>query len=427
MNNTEKIWNKLILAGLTPAGAAGLMGNLYAESGMIPNRVEILCLKRLKEVGKLYTDATYTAFVDNGTITRKEFLNPLPKKQYGYGLAQWTTPTRKGKLYDYARIKGTSIGDLSMQVDFLIEELKTSFKSVYNTLTTTGDIKEASDAVLKKFESPADTGSAVQTERAKYATSYYSTYHIVTADTIIDIFKSWIGKNEYDGSHRVIIDTYNSWKPLARGYKVKYTDAWCDSTVSAAFIKANAVSLIGGTECGVAEHVIIFKKAGIWKGKVKPKRGDIIVFDWQTDGLEDHIGIVESVEGNIVTTIEGNYRDAVSRRVIAYNDKQIAGYARPKYGTKQAEKKDNEVTAKHTADLFDKSLAGTYICTANVNMRHGAGSAKNAVITTIPKGTKVRCYGYYSLNGSAKWLYVQVTIDKVKYTGFCVKGYLKKQ
>lgn len=427
MNNTETIWNKLIFAGLTPAGAAGLMGNLYAESGLIPNRVEILCLQRLKEVGKLYTDATYTAFVDNGTITRAKFLHPLPNKQYGYGLAQWTTPTRKGKLYDYAHIHAASIGDLNMQIDFLIEELKTSFKSVYKTLTTTDDIMEASNAVLMKFEQPADTGSAVQTERYKYAVKYYETYRVVTADTLLGIMESWLGKNEYDGSHKEIIDIYNSHKPLARGYKVKYTDAWCATTVSAAFIKANAVDLLGGTECGVHELIDICKKKGIWKGRIKPVRGDIIFFDWQPDGVGDHIGFVEKVDGNTVVTIEGNRLDAVAKREIAYNDKSIAGYARPKYTVKKEEKKSNEVTATSSASHFDKKFAGTYICNSNVNMRNGAGSAKYSLMTTIPRGTKVRCYGYYSLNGSNKWLYVQVTLNKIKYTGFCSKGTLKKQ
>ena len=86
METARKVWTYLLRAGLTPEGAAGLMGNIYAESGMIPNRVEILCLRRLKEQGKIYTDATYTAFVDDGTISREEFLHPLPGKQYGYGL-----------------------------------------------------------------------------------------------------------------------------------------------------------------------------------------------------------------------------------------------------------------------------------------------------------------------------------------------------
>lgn len=60
-NNEEKIWNYLKGAGLNDFGTAGLMGNLYAESGLIPNNVENLYEKRLG-----VTDASYTAAVDSG-------------------------------------------------------------------------------------------------------------------------------------------------------------------------------------------------------------------------------------------------------------------------------------------------------------------------------------------------------------------------
>ena len=91
-NVEERVWNYLFSKLKNAYGVAGLMGNLRAESGLIFNRVEILCLKRLKEHGKVYSDASYTAAIDNGKISRSEFLNPLPGKQYGYGLAQWTSP-----------------------------------------------------------------------------------------------------------------------------------------------------------------------------------------------------------------------------------------------------------------------------------------------------------------------------------------------
>lgn len=160
----------------------------------------------------------------------------------------------------------------------------------------------------------------------------------VTAKTILDKARSWLGRNEYDGSHKAIIDIYNAHKPLARSYKVKYTDQWCDTCVSALFIDCDAVDLIGGTECGVEEHVKKFKSAGIWieDGTITPKPGDIIVFNWDTktqpnDGYSDHIGIVESVSGNKITTIEGNYKDSVARRTLSVGNGQIRGYARPKY------------------------------------------------------------------------------------------------
>lgn len=421
--NEKTIYAYLTKAGMTPAGAAGMMGNLYAESGLIPNRVEILCLKRLKEAGMTYTDATYTAAVDDGTISKAEFLNPLPNRQYGYGLCQLTTPLRKSGLYDRCKALKKSIGDLDTQLSYLIDELKTSFQGVWKILTSTSDILQATETVLKQFEAPADTGTAVINQRLKYATNYYNQFAgtSVTAETILNIMRGWIGRNEYDGSHKAIIDIYNGYKPLARGYKVTYTDSWCDATVSAAFIQAKAVALIGGTECGVQEHIAIFRKAGIWKGMIKPIPGDIICYDWQRDGYADHIGIVESVTGDTITTIEGNYSDSVKRRTLAYDRSDIMGYARPNYSAQS-----NDVKASNLADKFDKSLAGTYEAKTKLNIRDGAGSSKYDVIGAMPQGHKVQCYGYYSLNRNAKWLYVQTTVNGVKYTGFCSKGSLKK-
>ena len=132
----------------------------------------------------------------------------------------------------------------------------------------------------------------------------------ITAEDVLDVFRSWIGRNERNGSHRQIIDLYNSYTPRARGYAVQYSDAWCDATVSAAFIKLGAVDLIGGTECGVENHVQLFKAAGIWieDGTITPKPGDIIVYNWDkstqpNDGYADHIGIVESTGGGKIITI----------------------------------------------------------------------------------------------------------------------------
>lgn len=83
------------------------------------------------------------------------------------------------------------------------------------------------------------------------------------------------------------------------------------------------------------------------------------------------------------------------------------------------------VGATGTADYFKKELAGIYTTTANLNMRNDAG-ASNKSLVVVPKGTKVQCFGYYSLSKGVNWLLVQVTIDKVQYTGFCSKSYLKK-
>ena len=80
----------------------------------------------------------------------------------------------------------------------------------------------------------------------------------VTAQDYLNVWRSWIGFSEANGKFKQIIDLYNSMKPLPRGYAVRYTDEWCDTTVSAAAIKAGCVNLVG-RECGCEEHVKIFK------------------------------------------------------------------------------------------------------------------------------------------------------------------------
>ena len=96
-----------------------------------------------------------------------------------------------------------------------------------------------------------------------------------------------------------------------------------------------------------------------------------------------------------------------------------------KVSAKEPVKTTNVVTASGTADYFDKSIAGTYTTTGNLNMRDDAGVSKNS-LCVIPKGTKVKNYGYYSVSNGVKWMYIQVTLNGVKYTGFSSSRYLKK-
>ena len=86
----------------------------------------------------------------------------------------------------------------------------------------------------------------------------------------------------------------------------------------------------------------------------------------------------------------------------------------------------SEVRAKDGARNFLSPLAGTYKVTASaLNVRHGAGTAKK-IMTTIPKGTEVKCYGYYTPYLGTNWLAIQFVKNGVKYTGFASSKYLKK-
>lgn len=161
--NEKVIWAFLKKAGYNDFGVAGLMGNLYAESGLIPHNLQNSSEKKLN-----MTDSQYTYAVDKGTYTN------FVKDSAGYGLAQWTYWSRKENLLNFAKKKGTSIGDLNMQLEFLVQEIRTSFPAVHTALINAVSVKEASDIVMKKFEAPADQSATALNKRASYGEGYYT-------------------------------------------------------------------------------------------------------------------------------------------------------------------------------------------------------------------------------------------------------------
>lgn len=440
----KRAYEKFRKAGMTEAGACALIGNLESESdGFYSTRVEYLCIKRLKENGKTYTDESYTEAVDSGKISCEGFLHPLPGKQYGYGYAQWTSPGRKAGLYTMAKQKGVSIGDEDMQIEFLLKELEESYPSVLKVLKNTTSIQEASDIVLKKFEAPADCGESVQISRAARGQKFYDDYVANkeennmsrTAENVLDVMRGWLHFSEANGKFKQIIDLYNSKKPLPRGYAVKYTDEWCDTTVSAAGIKAGCDGLIG-RECGCEEHVKIFKQLGIWEedGTVVPKAGWPIVYNWDdstqpNDGYSDHIGFVESVKDNTIVCIEGNKGESVERRSIPVGWGYIRGFAKVKYDVEAGPGTSNNggTTASGSTQLSrePKWVGEVYNCDL-LNVRKWAGKEFDNIKSwpQLGKGNLVDvCDSIKDIN-NAVWYFIR--IDGRIY-GFVHSAYIKKK
>ena len=162
----------------------------------------------------------------------------------------------------------------------------------------------------------------------------------------VNILYSWYkkGLKESNGSHMQIINIYNACTPLPRGYKVKSTDSWCATTVSAAAILAEKQTDLKYTsiiprECSCPKQIDLFKKLGEWQENdaYVPTVGDIIYYDWQDNGVgddtgtADHVGVVYTVSAGYITVIEGNKADAMGLRRIKINGKYIRGFGVPKY------------------------------------------------------------------------------------------------
>lgn len=218
-------------------------------------------------------------------------------------------------------------------------------------------------------------------------------------NAVVKQAQAWIGLKESNGSHKQIIDLYNSYKPLARGYKVKYTDAWCATFVSAVAIKLGYTAIIP-TECGCDKQIALFKKLGAWQEKdsYKPSPGDIIYYDWQDSGSgdnvggSDHVGIVEKVSGNTITVIEGNKSDAVGRRTLAVNGKFIRGYGVPKYeasGNPTPAPAPSNPSTPSNNDLGDIAVDGQWGCATTKKAQQVFGcSAVDGYVSNQPEAYK---------------------------------------
>lgn len=313
---------------------------------------------------------------------------------------------------------------------------------------------------------------------------------------VVDLAESWIGKNEADGSYKEIIDIYNSLptEQLPRKTRMEYGWAWCACTWSALAIRLGYTDIMP-IEISCRLLIDRAKEMGIWRedDAYIPQIGDAILYDWNDSGTgdntgnPDHVGVVSYVneESGYMVITEGNYEDAVKKRIVTINGKYIRGYITPEYGSQavsspvqtggkeisevaqeviagqwgngEARKKaieaagydyaevqaevnrilngteepeqpeqSDRVEASCYARYRDAYLTGTYVTTADLHCRDDAGTNKKS-LGVIPKGTEVRNSGYYNMASGKKWLYIWTVVGSTTYVGYCSETYLKKK
>ena len=468
MNTEERIWSYLKGRGLADAGAAGLMGNLYAESGLRPDNLQN------SYEGKLgMTDVEYTERVDSGSYTN------FARDCAGYGLAQWTYHTRKDNMQKFAYDAGMSIGYMEMQIGFLMQELSNSYKAVLSILKTATSVRAASDAVLLQFERPADQSEAAKVRRAEYGQKYFDKYAATTAAT---------GGTKMNEKPVSYLQTDARWKN--KPYQVKGETATiggsgCGPTAAAMLLSTltgktitpedtckwsvdhgykalgngtyyayfapqfaaygikcwqlNWVNAYHNAKATSFDETVKYLKQGYYAIALMKKGtwtsgGHFIVLWWADDKvrINDPASTKDNrVNGDLATfKNEAAYFWIVDAREYNNSGKLVDGSVaevKPENVPQAAPGVTAERKATGVAKSFDKGLAGTYTVTAGsgLHIRNVAGS-KTGSMVVLPCGTKVQCYGYYTAVNGVKWLYIQVTHQGVKYTGFSSGQYLSK-
>lgn len=188
--------------------------------------------------------------------------------------------------------------------------------------------------------------------------------------------RAYLGAEMGNAKHRHIIDMYNSHKPLARGYKVKYTDPWCATTVSAAAIECGYTEIIP-TECSCTRQIELLKQKNSFEpdDNYIPTKGDLIYYRWSingrepieaedVDGVANHVGVVEECDGKYITVIEGNMNNKCQRRKVKVGWKYIHGFGVPKFDsvtTYYVVKRGD--TLSRIAKMYNTTVSA--ICTLN--------------------------------------------------------------
>jgi Phage tail lysozyme len=162
-------------------GAAGLVGNLHAESGVLPSRIE-----GSAEATPLRApdfSGTTRDFTPDEVMNRSQpsagHAGTGPKLP-GIGLAQWTSGTRRSGLFTFNGIGSAILFDMDAQIDYLATELGAKFGPLNRRLqNATVTLDAAADDVLDHFEIPQDPEASRPARRAgaAHAAAVYQAAH----------------------------------------------------------------------------------------------------------------------------------------------------------------------------------------------------------------------------------------------------------
>lgn len=154
-------------------------------------------------------------------------------------------------------------------------------------------------------------------------------------EALITYYTSYLHIQEGSAEHKALIDFYNGYQPLPRGYKMSYTDSWCAAFISDGIIMMDMDYTVP-VECSCYFMMENAKSKGNWRYRddidvTQVQEGDIILYNWDNIADPDHVGCIVKKTGTMLQVIEGNHNNAVGYRYIDFNDNSVMGFILPDY------------------------------------------------------------------------------------------------
>lgn len=255
-------------------------------------------------------------------------------------------------------VKTTTDPDNPLDVVTLDETRQKLLKGIFwdmNSIDSRVEEREFTEIVLEED----DNGNPVETNKTSTKKVLYITLSNKSAEVVAKDYR--FSSEQLDLLHQLLDKQYDStWQSVLYGisrgsgdivevaieqlgnvggqpywswYGFSSRVEWCACFVSwcaneCGYIDAGIIPKFSYCPTGVDW----FKGAGLWQDRgYSPQPGDIIFFDWGSDGVSDHVGIVESSDENTVFTIEGNAGDSCQRSRYSITNNSIMGYGTPLY------------------------------------------------------------------------------------------------
>ena len=189
----------------------------------------------------------------------------------------------------------------------------------------------------------------------------------------------------------------------------------CSSLVGTALSKAGFAVSESSTTRNLESQLI---KCGFQKCNAPWKRGDIHLAAGHHVTMSTDVSHIVHASQSENGGVDGQSGDQTGREICirSYYDLPYSNLVHYRYSGKSSPPIEPSVPKAEAARSFDRKIAGAYHTNDRYNLRVGAGMNKR-VILTLPTGTGVRNYGYYS----GEWYLVQAVVDGYTYTGYVAK------
>ncbi|MBR2695304.1 hypothetical protein IKE86_00075 [Candidatus Saccharibacteria bacterium] len=171
-DNSKTALNYLIQKGYSKTSAAAIVGNLIAESGVVPNKIE---------GGTLINDTSWR-------LTDWEKFN-----KRGFGIAQWTSGGRQTSLQNFADTNGLPVISMEAQLGYLFDELQREVRGTGSSVEhmNASSLEDATFFMYRRFETPRSSFCTTN-DRAgcynNYAPSSYSSLSPTETKSAYDAF-----------------------------------------------------------------------------------------------------------------------------------------------------------------------------------------------------------------------------------------------